>query len=201
MRICLLAWGSLVWDKRDLPKIRMDWARGGPALPIEFSRISESRDDILTLVIDPKNGVRIPTRFSDSSRSYLEDAICDLRSREGTIYSRIGFVDLVNGTSRCNAYPEAEIELRKWASDNKYDAVVWTDLSSNFYEYKEKKISFSVENAIEHIKSLKRNATKSAFKYIHRAPEEADTPFRNVIQKDDWYKRMIEEYQDPGVAG
>lgn len=41
MRISILGWGSLIWDWRHLP-ITGDWQRGGPVLPIEFSRISRS---------------------------------------------------------------------------------------------------------------------------------------------------------------
>lgn len=60
MNITILGWGSLIWDQRDLP-ISGDWQLGGPALPIEFSRIS--RDGRLTLVIDECNGVAVSTSY------------------------------------------------------------------------------------------------------------------------------------------
>lgn len=34
MRIAILAWGSLIWDRRDLP-IAGDWQQGGPVVAIK----------------------------------------------------------------------------------------------------------------------------------------------------------------------
>ncbi len=42
MKIAILGWGSLIWDRRDL-QIAGDWQQGGPVLPIEFSRIYPTR--------------------------------------------------------------------------------------------------------------------------------------------------------------
>jgi hypothetical protein len=41
MSIAMLAWGSLIWNPRDLP-ISGEWRQAGPVLPIEFSRISDN---------------------------------------------------------------------------------------------------------------------------------------------------------------
>ena len=49
-KIACIAWGSLVWDPRELP-VTAVWRRDGPALPIEFARCSVDRR--ITLVIDP----------------------------------------------------------------------------------------------------------------------------------------------------
>lgn len=54
MKIAILGWGSLIWDKRNL-RLAGEWQVGGPVLPIEFSRVSGYGR--LTLVIDPLHGV------------------------------------------------------------------------------------------------------------------------------------------------
>ena len=59
------------------------WKPDGPSPKIEFSRVSVSRDDALTLVIDPVHGVPVPTSFCMSTRASHE-TVEDLRIREGT---------------------------------------------------------------------------------------------------------------------
>ena len=91
MTIAIIGWGSLIWDPRDLPREGI-WQDDGPELPIEFSRISV--DARLTLVIDPADGSPVKTRYVLSPRTSLDDAIEDLRSREGT--SRNGLDGLIS---------------------------------------------------------------------------------------------------------
>ena len=183
MKIAILGWGSLVWERRDLPKLKGEWFKGGPLLPLEFSRISESRIGILTLVIDPQNGKEASVRFATSARITLEDAICDLRTREGTVVKYIGFVDLVGGSQRCNAFPKAADTIRSWASNKGFEAVVWTDLPSNFCKKHGQK--FEIENAVKYLKELceqDKCAAKAAHEYINNAPEEINTPLRIYLQ-------------------
>src|SRR5262245_27762249 len=139
MRIAILAWGSLIWDKRDLP-ISGVWQCGGPVLPIEFSRISSrgERAGCLTLIIDEQNGVDVRTRFAPSPRSNLDHVIDDLCDREDITRSdRIGYVNLVRNTERTFArqqHPNACNTIKAWAQARGWDAVVWTALPSNFEE-------------------------------------------------------------------
>ena len=83
MKVAIFASGSLLWEKGHLA-LANDWAPGGPGPPLEFSRVSSTRDGALTLVIDPKNGVEIPTYFAVSSHQNLDEAIHNLREREDT---------------------------------------------------------------------------------------------------------------------
>ena len=110
MKIAILGWGSLIWDKGELP-VKGEWRQGGPSLPIEFSRVSS--DCRLTLVIDHKNGEPVTTWFAQSNRNDLDDAICDLREREGTICKRIGYLDLISGCYRCCVYPNARKKIQE----------------------------------------------------------------------------------------
>jgi hypothetical protein len=80
MRISILAWGSLVWDRKDLAVVA-DFAPAGPRLPVEFCRVS--RDGRLTLVIDEAFGAPCITYSAPSTFDNLEAAIENLRIREG----------------------------------------------------------------------------------------------------------------------
>ncbi len=80
MNIAVLAWGSLVWDPRELA-IDGSFMAGGPKLPLEFSRVSG--DGRLTLVIDERVGVACATRVGKSKIDDLDEALTDLWKREG----------------------------------------------------------------------------------------------------------------------
>lgn len=64
-KIAIPGWGSLIWDKRpEFDKHHEQWLQDGPVLKLEFSRISESRKDALTLVIDGVNGSECKTSYA-----------------------------------------------------------------------------------------------------------------------------------------
>ena len=182
MTIAIIAWGSLVWNPGALP-YNGDWQPGGPEVSLEFSRVS--RDCRLTLVIDGENGVPVSTRFALSKRRNLRDAIADLRDREGTIWNRIGFVDLANEENSSKVFPQPEptfSTIQAWAKGQKLRAVVWTALPPSFE--KETKKSFSVENAAQYVRGLPESARKVAVEYLDKAPAEVCTPLRHHLAQE-----------------
>ncbi len=192
MRIAIFGWGSLIWDRRDLP-ITGDWQRGGPVLPIEFSRISDNGR--LTLVIDERHGADVPTRFALSPCTNLDSAIADLRTREGTSSGRIGYVNLVRNTEREYArqqHPHACDAIKAWAQAQRLDAVVWTALPSNFEEVAHR--PFSVEAAVLYLKALVEPAKSRALEYLQKAPPEVMTPVRTAAMDAGWLQ------DEPGFA-
>jgi hypothetical protein len=104
MRISILAWGSLVWDRKDLAVVA-DFAPSGPWLPVEFCRVS--RDRRLTLVIDEAFGATCITHSALSTFDNLEAAIENLRIRE-CMPSRkgVGFAIADKAQLRSNAIRE-----------------------------------------------------------------------------------------------
>jgi hypothetical protein len=180
MRITILGWGSLVWDPRDLPR-EDQWQEGGPSLPIEFSRVSS--DARLTLVLDSDNGINMPTRFVLSPRTDIDDAIYDLRRREGTVSQQIGFVDLKHEAQRARI-PSVAAAVRNWAGVHGFDGVVWTDLPPNFE--KEITVAFSIQSAERYLCSLPKNVAEQARKYIVNAPPEVETPLRRRLRDIGW---------------
>jgi hypothetical protein len=124
--------------------------------------------------------------FALSERADLKDAICDLRTREGTISRRIGFVDLATGNHRSNVSHIVAAKINAWALVNDFDAVVWTDLASNFKEKTGK--PFNLENAMDHLRTLDAEGQEEAREYISKAPNDVDTPLRRYVMADEWFE-------------
>jgi hypothetical protein len=186
MKIAVLAWGSLVWDPRDLQAA--EFAPNGPLLPIEFCRISA--DGRLTLVVDETFGAVCTTYSAPSALQSLDAAIENLHVREGMQNARgVGFVELASGKQSETAlerHPEAVATIAAWAKPNGYDATIWTALASNFDEPDKGGEPFSVTAAIRYLERLEEgDAAKfaRALDYIRKAPCEVETPVRDEVNK------------------
>lgn len=173
--IAILGWGSLLWDARpDFDQLHGAWQHDGPMLKIEFSRISMTRSGALTLVLDARDGADIQVAYALSLRSSLSLAIEDLRKREGTSNANVGYVR-PNGEGKSrDGYTKSRIAA--WAKAKNFNAVVWTDLQSNFLEKTGN--PFSVDAAMEYIQGLSEEGRRAASDYIDRAPDFVDTPLR-----------------------
>jgi len=170
-----------VWNPRSL-QIKGDWDSSGPELDIEFSRVS--KDGRLTLVIDPVNGASVKTYVAQSKRNHLDDAIADLRDREGTIIKRIGFIEAWNdNSSKVKFSDQMDVfqNIHDWCKRSNYDAAVWTALPSQFKE--QTNMDFSVDNAIAYLCSLPKSAKNNALEYIRKAPKGVVTPVRENIEE------------------
>ena len=180
MEIALLGWGSLIWNPGAL-HIKGKWTTGGPVLPIEFSRISDNGR--LTLVIDEKDGVQVPTRYVLNSLDDLELVVTDLKERENTPNrDRIGYIDQLNNTHSARAWklhPNTCKIIRAWAELQKMDAVVWTAIGPRFFEKTGE--AFSADAALRYLATLDAETRAVALKYIREAPAEVATPVRNRV--------------------
>jgi hypothetical protein len=186
--IVILGWGSLIWDARpDFDQQHGVWEMDGPTLPLEFSRVSASRADSLTLVLDEQNGSSCTVSHARSSRREPDDAIADLRCREGTTLANIGYY--FRDGSRSNSRSKSALAvIAKWADGKGIDVVTWTDLASNFHSKSSQKCSFTVAAAVAHLQSLPASAKAKAAEYMWRAPHFIDTPLRRTIQAEPWFK-------------
>ena len=182
-RIAILGWGSLLWDERpEFDETHDDWQPDGPILPLEFSRVSTSRQRALTLVIDTDNGADCRVAYAMSRRRSPEDAIADLRCREGTVMKRMGFW-FADGSSRCD--PDVPDAIVPWAKDKGLDVVVWTGLCSNFMKKVGKE--FTVKAAIEHLQGLPPEGKALAAAYVWRAPSFIRTELRVALETEPWF--------------
>jgi len=186
--IAILGWGSLLWDKRpEFDEQREDWRFDGPSLMIEFSRVSKKRNGALTLVLDTKNGKSCQVAYALSKRQNPDDAICDVRSREGTTLKNVGFYFVDN--SRKQAREEDALEtIKNWASEKKVDVVIWTDLKNNFQKTSKFEKPFSIEAALCHIQALDNEGKAKAAEYVWRAPTFVETPLRVALQSQPWFQ-------------
>ena len=187
MKIVVLAWGSLVWDPRDL-QAAGKFAPNGPLLPIEFCRVVA--DGRLTLVIDESFGSVCKSYSAPSALENLDAAIENLGAREGmTEAHAIGFVEVASGKrsdAAMQRHPQAVETIAAWATSEGYDAAIWTALGSNFSEYYKAGEPFSVTAAIRYLETLEeRDAAKFALAlaYIRNAPIEVETPVRDEVNK------------------
>jgi hypothetical protein len=172
-RIACLAWGSLVWDPRQLP-IQRVWFNDGPLAPIEFTR--QSDDGRMTLVID---GKAEPTRilWARMMSGSVEDARKALRDREGIVTSdwlpRIG-------CWKTGCSPPSDIpELPQWAEARRLDAVVWTRLAPKFANENR---TPSAEEVITYLSRLLGTVRDHARQYVELAPRQIDTAYRRQIE-------------------
>lgn len=178
--IAILGWGSLLWDEHpDFDGQHGEWKLDGPELQIEFSRISQSRQGALTLVIDPTNGVGCQVAYTASTRRDADDAICDLRSREGTTRSNIGFY-FADGSRSQSKDKGTLATVKTWATAKNIDVVVWTDLPTNFEIQQSRK--FSVESALAYLRKLDAKAKAGASEYVWCAPDFVRTPLRTALE-------------------
>ena len=126
MKIAVLAWGSLIWEPRNL-QTTIDFLPFGPKLPVEFSRVSGGKR--LTLVIDEANGFTCCTFLAKSIFTDLDPAKHNLKEREGMAGVKgVGSVDLTTGTESQRSkerHPIAVETIRLWAMGTGHDAVIW----------------------------------------------------------------------------
>jgi len=188
MRTAILGWGSLLWDSRpEFDSQHGAWELGGPTLPIEFCRVSSTRGGALTLVIEHQFGAACICAFSISIRKNPDDAIGDLRCREGTTLANIGYY-FADGTRQSSQSEATLTAVHTWAHANNIDVVIWTDLKSNFSTKSLVKQPFSVANAIAHLQLLPSQAKANAAEYIWRSPALVDTPLRRAVQTEPWFQ-------------
>jgi hypothetical protein len=178
MRIAVLGWGSLVWDPREL-QIRGGWNKDGPFLPIEFARIS--RDERLTLVLYPGANA-VQTLWAISANEDLNQARKNLREREGTNIEGIAYVSILDDQSNCQTVPESCEVIRQWAEENELDAIIWTDLPSNFK--KETGMDFTEDNVIIYLRSLEGESLEKAEEYVRKTPPQVKTTIRGRIERE-----------------
>ena len=183
----VLAWGSLVWDPRDLQTITK-FAANGPLLPIEFCRIAG--DGRLTLAIDESFGALCKSYSAPSALETLDAAIENLQAREGMPSVRaVGFVEPASGRQSdfaLQSHPQVVATIGAWAESLGYDAAIWTALTSNFNDLGKGGEPFSVSAALQYLETLEGDDPAKfaqALAYIRNAPPEVETPVRDEVAR------------------
>jgi len=183
----ILGWGSLIWDLENLaPHVRGDWAMGaGPALAMEFSRISPKRKWALAVCLDGRFGLPCATHAIASVRDNIHDVISDLARRERALEQRIGAVCLASG-HRSGSSPAVIEGVCRWCLAEGWTGAVWTDLRPNFEAQLDEE--FSVSRAVAYLRTLTGDSLDEAVRYIENAPAATDTPLRRALAADEWWR-------------
>jgi hypothetical protein len=95
---------------------------------------------------------------------------------------RIGYVSLLDNQSSCQAVPEICDAIRQWAQKKGLDAVIWTDLSSNF-EYETGR-PLNEDNATAYLRNLLGETLVKAEEYVRKAPSQVGTRIRGRIERE-----------------
>lgn len=190
MKTAILAWGSLIWQPKDLLfYTEFGWKEDGPILPIEFGRIS--KDGRLTLVIT-ENGSLVPTLYTLSKYETLDEAILNLAVREGSGRASIGSYDKSKNEFSHKVFFEQNIS--DWIKEKDFDAVIWTNLGENWVIKNESgKIIDTIETTerIKYLKNLKGNASALAEEYIRKTPIQIKTKYRAKIEEELNWKPIL----------
>ena len=190
MKTAILAWGSLIWQPKDLFFDKeFGWKEDGPILPIEFARIS--KDGRLTLVIT-ENGSLVPTLYTLSKYETLDEAILNLAVRESSGRRSIGSYDKSKNEFTLNVFFK-EI-IRDWINEKDFDAVIWTNLGENWAiknESGETVKTIKPAERIEYLKSLKGNTSVLAEEYIRKTPVQIKTKYRAKIEAELNWKPIL----------
>ena len=180
MRISVLAWGSIIWDRQNL-KVLDGFKPTGPRLPLEFCRISS--DGRLTLAIDETVGTACTTYSGTSAFKNIDAAVENLRERENMPGPKgVGFTVLrprKQSQTAVERHPAAVRAITEWIAASGFDAAIWTALASNFAEKTSKR--FSVKTAIHYLENLDGEKLSRALRYTRDAPAEIQTPVREAV--------------------
>ena len=178
MLIACLAWGSLVWDPRDLP-VRREWFADGPLLPIEFA--GRSGNGRVTLVLLDKAPVvrSLWALMSISDLQGAKEALADreeMKSPDKT--KNIGCWSMDEKTDGV-----AVEVIEEWANGIDIDAVVWTALGAKIGNKTECRSDLA-DKVIEYLHSLPLEKRQNAERYIRKAPRQIDTEVRRRIERE-----------------
>lgn len=178
-RIGCLAWGSLVWDPRTLPRAGA-FRDDGPRLPIEFSRVAQ--DGRVTLVIDP-TAREIQTHWVPLAVRSLEEAVAELGVREKIAAEMqptwVGRHDRTQGLAEADQTVLGTIAA--WLENQALDAVVWTALPPRGPDGEAERPHF--DRLLSHLKSLEGEARARAEEYIRRTPGSIRTAYRMQFEE------------------
>ena len=164
MKIAVICWGSIFWDKGSLKTIG-NWKNDGPELPLEFCRISShgKSKERLTLVLNESSKTCV-TYWDLMAATDLKTARNNLRDREGTVTD-----DIHTFTRNQNPLSSIAKQIEIWLVKHPdVDAVVWTGLTSNWPELRRNK--FSNEDFIQYLDS-KKNSIARIKEYFDKAME------------------------------
>ncbi len=179
MNIACLAWGSLVWNPKDLP-IQRRWFDDGPFARVEFTR--QSQDGRITLVLD-EDAEPVRLIWARMTSSDVGQATEALREREGITAS--DWKPLIGRWCIRDEAPEKIPSLPMWAQAHGIDAAIWTALGPQYKKQGETKPTKErppPEWVLNYLQGLTGPLRDVAEQYFRRTPPQIDTEYRRRVE-------------------
>lgn len=170
MRIGCLGWGSLIWKPGEL-RLADDWRTDGPALPIEFSRVSDG-GELATAICLGAGTVNV--LWAPLIATSLQQPYESLANREGIPEHRTDGVGVLVVNS-----DDEDDGLNHWARAQRLDALIWTALPPR-YQNTENRIPTAPE-AVDYLRSLDDAVHSHAREYVEKVPVQISTAYRQVF--------------------
>ena len=179
MNIACLAWGSLVWNPKDLP-IQRRWFDDGPFAPVEFTR--QSQDGRITLVLD-EDAEPVRLIWARMTSSDVGQATEALREREGI--TALDWEPLIGRWCIRDKPPKSIPSLPMWAQAHGIDAAIWTALGPQYKKQGETKPTKErppPEWVLNYLQGLTGPLRDVAEQYFRCTPPQIDTEYRRRVE-------------------
>jgi hypothetical protein len=176
LKIALIGWGYLIWDRRSLD-IAPEWRVDGPLLPVEFARFATPPRLLPVLVA----GAPLqPTFWTLSQKQSVLAAAADLAVREG-----VGTHDIGSWSRAESMRPPIGFEamIAQWVESKGLDGAVWRAVESNLPDGSQ---GFPSEQLrLEFLRELVATGQQQdAQDYFERMPAQIRTPFQVVVERE-----------------
>jgi hypothetical protein len=177
MRIACLAWGSLVWQSKELP-LKSEWFNDGPDIRVEYLR--QSNNKRMTLVLET-TALPVPSLWALIDCETLIDAVASLGTREGVPKKNW---DKHIGTWSIETQSPCCIEnLPAWAESNDIEHVVWTALPPKFDVIDAPNKIAKPEQVVAYLSALSGDDRARAEEYVRKTPSQIKTAYRRAIEE------------------
>jgi hypothetical protein len=173
VKIACIAWGSLIWEPREL-KLASAWRPDGPLLPLEFVRDSDDSDELA--IVMHEAAPPMPTYWALLDTGDLASAREMLRRREKI---RPEYPQWV--ASIPNPCGPEDARVADWLRARELDAAVWTALPAKFAKVSER--APSAHEALAFLAGLQGEQRQKAEEYVRKVPREISTLYRKLFEE------------------
>lgn len=176
MKIAVIGWGYLIWDRRGMD-VAPEWLPDGPRLPVEFARFAEPPRLLPVLV---EGAPLQPTFWTLSRKRSLLAAAADLAVREGTTTNDIGQWGRDEAVRK--SFGIAGV-IAEWVQAKGLDGAVWRAVEPNL---RDGTPGFpSEEQRLDFLRELvAAGRAQDAKAYFDRMPSQIRTSFQERVWRE-----------------